>query len=279
MIDIQSISEVLTLKDNGIWFSDELANISYPSDGNEACFMVEDNSFWFKHRNNCIISIIKSFPPKKDQTIFDVGGGNGFVSNGIAEAGFDVALIEPGIQGVLNAKKRGVKNVICATTETAKIRQHSLPAIGLFDVIEHIEDEVIFLRSIKELLSKDGYLYATVPAYSLLWSDEDTNAGHFKRYTVKSISQVLESSGFKVVYSSYIFRFLPIPVFFFRTLPYKLGISKRDDSPKNISKDHTVKSGISEKIISKILNAEINNIQNKKSMTFGSSCLIVAKIP
>jgi SAM-dependent methyltransferase len=172
---------------------------------------------------------VKTYPPEDNGTIFEIGGGNGIVSLGLVNAGFDVALLEPGNVGAINAKKRGLKNVICATTDTAKLKQYSLPAVGLFDVIEHIEDDFAFLQSIRNLMKKGGRLYATVPSYSLLWSEEDVFAGHFRRYALEDISKVLECAGFQVEFSSYIFRFLPIPIFLFRTLPYKIGLSKAEE--------------------------------------------------
>ena len=84
MVDIQSISTGLRLAEDGIWYSSENQDVSYPPDGNEACFAIEDGSFWFKHRNSCIASIVRNFPPENEGTIFDIGGGNGYVSLGLA---------------------------------------------------------------------------------------------------------------------------------------------------------------------------------------------------
>ena len=278
MVDIQSISTGLKLGDDGIWYShQDNQNISYPSDGHENCFAVEDGSFWFRHRNNCIASIVKTYPPQDNGTIFDIGGGNGFVSLGLANAGFDVALLEPGSVGAYNAKKRGLKNVICASTDTAKLKQNSLPAVGLFDVIEHIEDDLAFLQSIRNLMKKGGRLYATVPAYSFLWSEEDIFAGHFRRYALEELSKVLESAGFQVEFSSYIFRFLPVPIFLLRTLPYKMGLFKTQRNEKSASRDHATKGGAMAKILSSILHREIENLDNERAMRFGGSCLVVAK--
>jgi SAM-dependent methyltransferase len=278
-VDMQSISTGLKLGDDGIWYSQDNENISYPSEGNENCFAVEDGSFWFRHRNNCIASIVKNFPPEDNGTIFDIGGGNGFVSLGLANAGFDVTLLEPGSAGAFNAKKRGLKNVICATTDTAKLKQHSLPAVGLFDVIEHIEDDLAFLQLIRNLMKKGGRLYATVPSYSFLWSEKDVLAGHFRRYNLEDISKVLESAGFQVEFSSYIFRFLPVPIFLFRTLPYKMGLSKAERNAKSASRDHAAKSGVMANILGSVLHREIENLDNKRAMRFGGSCLVVAKRP
>jgi hypothetical protein len=65
--------------------------------GNDNCFALEDNSFWFKYRNNCIIQLAKQYV--KDNLLFEIGGGNGFVSKGLEENGIQTCLIEPGIQG------------------------------------------------------------------------------------------------------------------------------------------------------------------------------------
>ena len=73
---------------NGVWFtmtSSENA-LSYPSEGNDECFRVEDSSYWFGHRNTCIVELVRQFPP--NGLIFDIGGGNGFVAKGLEEAGF-----------------------------------------------------------------------------------------------------------------------------------------------------------------------------------------------
>ena len=277
MIDIKSISSGLTLHNNGIWCCPDKYGISYPSEGNDACFAVEDLSFWFKHRNNCITCIVKAYPPKRDGSIFDIGGGNGFVSLGLAKEGFDVVLVEPGERGAFNAKLRGVKKVICASLENAHFKAESLPAVGLFDVLEHIDDDALFLKSIKALITKGGYLYLTVPSFGFLWSEEDDLAGHYRRYSLKNISRKVESAGYHIEFSTYFFCVLPIPVFIKRTIPYRMGIKpvKNDD----ISCNHIIKNGVIKNILNFFLRKEIKCLKNKRVMKFGGSCLVVARRP
>ena len=156
MVDIGKISTGLIMGEDGIWYSSKRQDISFPSCYYDPCLVIEDNSFWFEHRNNCIVSVVKLYPPENGGTIFDIGGGNGFVSLALIHAGFDIALVEPGRIGALNAKKRGLNKVICASIDTAKFKQHSLPAVGLFDVIEHIEDDLSFLKSIQNCINRGG---------------------------------------------------------------------------------------------------------------------------
>lgn len=265
----------LTFK-NGIYYAKSSETISYPDDGNDNCFEIEENSFWFRHRNNCIIEIIKNFRSSTDGPIFDVGGGNGFVAKGLLDARLEVVLVEPGPAGAMNAKKRGVPHVICATTHTAQFKPGSIPAIGVFDVVEHIEDDIVFLKHLWELLVPGGMLYLTVPAYQFLWSQEDVEGGHCRRYTLSNLKKKMMHCGFDISYSTYIFSYLPIPVFFLRTLPYKLNLVK-STSIYSIKKDHSAPKGISSKILNFIHKWELKKICKFQTILFGGSCMLIAK--
>lgn len=277
MDDIHDIAPTLRKGQDGIWYSPENVDISYPADGNDICMAVEDQSFWFKHRNACIVAAVSAFPPGDRGPICDIGGGNGFVSTALVRAGFDVVLVEPGRSGAANAKKRGLENVICSTMQTAGFSDNLFSAIGLFDVLEHMDDDRAFLRSIHALLKDNGTLYMTVPAYPWLWSGEDNMAGHIRRYTRASLSSVVELDGFEVVYASYIFRFLPLPIFLLRTIPHRLGLTGRADDHRRGAAQHVVSLSLVMRVVNRMLAAEVSNIREKQSMCFGGSCLLVAR--
>ena len=116
------------LKDE-IWYSDNSSEVSYPSKGNEDCMQIEDNSFWFRHRNKCLISLVKHFSP--DKKFWDIGGGNGFVSSGLQNNGIESILVEPGPSGAANGKRRGIRNIICATLENIRLKPDSMQAAGI----------------------------------------------------------------------------------------------------------------------------------------------------
>jgi SAM-dependent methyltransferase len=257
---------------DGIWYSKGKSNISYPEDGNEICFQIEENSFWFTHRNSVILDLIRSFPPKGH--IFDIGGGNGFVTKSMNDYGYNTFLVEPGIQGIRNAKKRGITNLLCSTFEDAQFHKDCISAIGIFDVLEHIENNLDFLKKILWHLETGGILYLTVPAYPFLWSQEDNSAGHYRRYTLKTLSKLLVDSGFKIKYKSYFFSFLSIPIFLFRTLPYKLFHSSKRNIQIN---EHSQNKGLFGTIINFLLKKERQRLNDLKIIPFGGSCIVVAQ--
>jgi hypothetical protein len=262
------------INQDGIYFSKNINEISYPKDGNDDCFSIEDNSFWFKHRNNCIISLVKKYA--NDDVFFDIGGGNGFVCKGLANNGVQTCLIEPGIQGCLNAKTRDLTNIVCSDLDNAELKSDSISSAGLFDVIEHIEDDTAFLHKINNYLQAGGTVFITVPAYNFLWSKEDADAGHFKRYTLHGLKTILKESGFETVYSTYIFSFLILPILFFRTIPSLFGLAKT--GIEKHKKEHGVNNdGFVSKLLAKILSFEIKQIEKNRKIPFGGSCLVVAK--
>lgn len=275
-LDMSVYCEGVTRSKGDIWHLAQNTQISYPQDSYDKVFHIEDGSFWFKHRNDCITALIRAFPPLNSGAVFDVGGGNGYVAHGIDAAGFDVVLVEPGIEGARNARQRGLKNVICASLDATHFKRDALPAIGLFDVIEHVEADEDFLKLAYSRLASRGRLYLTTPAYQFLWSGDDIVAGHFRRYNIQQINQCIRSAGFSIDYSGYFFRPLPLPILLFRKIPWMFGLGGRRTSEKKISRDHAVEGGMLVETLKRMLKHEISNISRHKTMRFGASCIIAA---
>ncbi|KAA1251994.1 class I SAM-dependent methyltransferase [Mycobacterium simiae] len=269
--DLAKVAPGLELRVDGIWFARQHASVSYPEHGNAACLEVEDRSFWFRHRNRCIASVVRRFAPQ--DALLDIGGGNGYVAKGLLAAGLACALLEPGIDGALAARARGVDPVICARLEDVGMAPGSVGAAGMFDVLEHIEDEAGALRQVRSLLRPGGLLFLTVPAYTFLFSADDVVAGHFRRYTLRSLRRAVIGSGFTQLYATYIFAPLPPAVLLLRTLPTRVGLRQPADAELQTS-EH-VREGISARIIDRLLDKEAQRIEAGGTIPFGTSCLAV----
>jgi hypothetical protein len=263
---------------DGIWYSTRTVPVSFPGEGYDNCFNLEDRSLWFRHRNRCIIQVVKKYSPTGSAFV-DLGGGNGYVAAALQEAGFDTCLVEAGVKGALNARSRGIRNIICSSIKEVMFRKDNIPAIGLFDVLEHIEHDKQVLEILRELLTSDGLMYITVPAYQFLWSPEDTYSGHFRRYSISSLKKVLSDSGYSNLYGSYFFSCLPLPIFFLRTLPGRVRIRPAMNHvlEKRLSSFHSTRLKIVEKTWEVFSRWEVGMLGKQKRIPFGSSCLIVAK--
>src|SRR5215510_12694626 len=195
--EAQALSERLALDETGIWRAPHSAPVSFPVDDYAACFRVEDGSFWFGHRNRCITEAVRQWQPPG--FILDVGGGNGYVARGLIEAGYETVLLEPGDEGARTARTlRHIPHVICATLQGAGLKADSVPAVGLFDVLEHVDDDQGFVAELRRILRPGGLVYLTVPAHQWLWSITDVEAGHFRRYSTRQLRLLFVEGGFDV---------------------------------------------------------------------------------
>lgn len=272
-VDLAAIAPSLRRSADGLWYPPRHSALDYPDEGNAFCFQVEDQSFWFRYRNRVIVEMVRRFPPPG--AIFDIGGGNGFVTRGLVDAGFPAVVVEPGPAGARNAASRGLAPVVCATLEDADFRDGALPAVGLFDVLEHLPDDLAVLRRLHGLVPAGGRLYLTVPAFSSLWSDDDVLAGHHRRYTRRSLRTVVTAAGFSVDMDTYLFAPLPLPILGLRVIPTRLGFRKPADVA-TLTQELKPPPGFVTAAITRLLDVERWWLTHVGAVPVGSSCLLVA---
>lgn len=75
----------------------------------------------------------------------------------------------------------------------------------LMDVLEHVEDDLTFLRSIVNAAPPGAHFVVSVPAFKFLWSRHDEFLGHYRRYTLRDATTLLRSAGLVVEKSGYYF--------------------------------------------------------------------------
>lgn len=258
----------------GIWYANKNTAVSYPEEGNSLSFQLEESSWWFNNRNKLIVSLVRKYSQNK--LFWDIGGGNGFVSKGLQDAGQKVVLVEPGPAGAANARKRNIEQIICATLEESGIRPNTIEAAGLFDVVEHIENDGMFLKSIANSMAHGGLLYITVPAYRFLWSNDDDYAGHYRRYTLKSLRDLLQNSGFEPVRQTYFYSLLIFPIFIARTIGQRIKKqTPRDVGTIEKAQSEHVSGALVNGIISWLWSIERSLIGLGIRLPFGASCLVV----
>jgi SAM-dependent methyltransferase len=250
------------------------AKVSYPDGAHRTLADLEERSFWFNHRNAILLAALNEFPP--DGPVFDVGGGNGYVSVALRSAGYEAIVIEPGAQARETVLARGL-TLIEGSFENLDVVPGSMSAIGAFDVVEHIEDDTSAMRAFFAALKPGGALYLTVPALPWLWSYEDVTAGHFRRHTLNSLRRLLTASGFVPRYLSYFFAGLTPPLLLGRTLPSALGLRQARKLEANEG-EHVV-GGVLAKLVEAVLDPEVELVRRRKTLPIGTSCLAVAQKP
>ena len=64
-------------------------------------------------------------------------------------------------------------------------------------VMEHVEDDIAFLRTLSRMVKPGGYVAICVPGRKDCWSFEDDTAGHLRRYEREDLYLVLKKAGLR----------------------------------------------------------------------------------
>ena len=81
-------------------------------------------------------------------------------------------------------------------------------AVGMFDVLEHIEDDCEALVAVRKHMNAGGKLFLTVPAYQWMWTRHDDVNHHYRRYSKARLSSVMQRAGWKIEQVGYFNTFL-----------------------------------------------------------------------
>lgn len=94
-------------------------------------------------------------------------------------------------------------NVICENFLTNPAAFGTYDSIVMLNVLEHIQADGQAAKSIKAMLNPGGRWIILVPALEFLYSDYDRSIHHHRRYTKKSINQLLTGAGFAIEHTQY----------------------------------------------------------------------------
>jgi hypothetical protein len=102
--------------------------------------------------------------------------------------------------------------------------------IVAFEVLEHYEQDLDCLRKWLELLQPTGTLIFSVPAHMRQWTENDTRAGHARRYEKKELQAKLKACGFQIEdFWCYGFPLLNL------TYPLSVGLSRPATTEPQVS--------------------------------------------
>lgn len=146
--------------------------------------------------------------------VLDVGCGDGFAGRMIHHAlrptsltGLDVHLTEKQLLE-LSEPARGI--TVVSSEEALLERGYDL--LLFLDVIEHVRNDVEFLRHYLETRASPGaHALITAPAFQSLFTSHDTFLRHYRRYRRQDLLKAVERAGMLPLTSGYLFGSLLAP--------------------------------------------------------------------
>ncbi len=182
----------------------------------------KDNSY--PYLSKTLLKIVNKINNKK--TLLDVGCGNGSLTKILSKLFKNTYAIDNSESAIYYAKKQKVNNI---QFELGTIKKHqkkfkslNFDVISAIEVIEHVYSPKFFLSEIKKIMKKKTYLVISTPyhgyfknlAVSLLDKfDNHVNPlwehGHIKFWSTRTLTKMLNNSGFKVEKIYFSGRFYP----------------------------------------------------------------------
>lgn len=234
----------------------------------------EEKHWWFKGRRLLLDALVRGYLhdrkiPKCDLAL-DVG----------CCAGSNAGLLRSYANRLVGVDSDEIAVRYCQGKAYDQVVQSSLERLAAeggagkadmvvaMDILEHLEDDLRGMQSIKDLLADRGIAIITVPAFPFLWSRQDVFYHHFRRYTRQSLLKIIEDSGLKVIRTTYFNAWLFLPIALARGL---LRIW-RPDWAKSENMINTPKMNY---VLSRIFGWEISTIVRGLNYPFGVSLLAV----
>jgi O-antigen biosynthesis protein len=164
----------------------------------------------------------------RDKKVLDVGCAQGFLTRAISE---DYHGVVDGVEldpaSADQAKKHARRIFVGSIEDQAvlKLLTDKYDVILFADVLEHLRDPLATLKAAKGFLAGDGYVVASIPnvanwrvRFGLLFGRfeyQDTgllDRGHLRLFTLKSVKQMFQDAGYKIVYLEFTLGEAPAPI-------------------------------------------------------------------
>jgi len=231
---------------------------------------LERESFWFLHRNKVISQAINLFCRKKGNYL-EIGCGTGMVLEMVAQdfPQYNVVASELSSSGLACAIAR------IPSAQFIQMDARNIPyanefdIIGIYDVLEHISEDIEVLANIYKALKPGGILLITVPQHQFLWDSADVFACHKRRYSSKDLITKLNLSGFEILKSTSF-----VTILFPLMLISRLLFPRREKS--DILKEHKT-NPFTRAVLNIAMKIELQLLGFGLAFPFGGSLLVVAK--
>lgn len=165
---------------------------------------VEERHWWFTGRRRILAGMMERMHLRPGSAILELGSGTGGNLAMLSHFGTVTAVeMDAGAREISLTRCPGVDVRAGMLPDGLPLAGQSFDLICLFDVLEHVDDDMGALRAAKAHLAPGGAVLLTVPAHQSLFGPHDVEHHHKRRYAYAELRDKLLAAGFMVERLSY----------------------------------------------------------------------------
>lgn len=154
--------------------------------------------FWYAGRRDIVSRMLRAATGGRSADVLELASGTGSLSRWMSEQEHRVTGVDQ-VTGKCAQTGAGGRTLRFVGADGLKLpfRPGAFDLAVALDFLEHVDD-LLALDEIRRILKPDGRLLLSVPAFDLLWSRRDEEAGHRRRYSMRGAAALLNKNGFEV---------------------------------------------------------------------------------
>jgi ubiquinone/menaquinone biosynthesis C-methylase UbiE len=212
-------------------------------------YHLERTNWWFVARKEILRNqVARIFPKRNNLKILNVGAALGASTIMLQEFG-NVTSIEYNKYCCDFVNDNFKLDFIHGSITELPFKDNEFDLVCAFDVVEHVQEDVLAISELHRVCKPGGYTFTTVPTFKFLWSEHDIINEHVRRYTMKNYLSLFDKEIARIHFKSYFNFFLFPPVAVFRVL--SSAVKKPGKNKDKVAKSDN--SRVTNKFISKML--------------------------
>lgn len=153
-------------------------------------YELEGRHWWFVGMRDIFYRALNNiYKNNANLLILDVGCGTGIIMKDLERFGKVVGIdIEP--VALEFCQKRNIDKLCLGSGVNLPFKDATFDLVTAFSVIEHVQDDVSFIKELSRVCKNGGRVILSAPAFNLLWSEHDIINGHKRRYVKNGLKKM-----------------------------------------------------------------------------------------
>jgi ubiquinone/menaquinone biosynthesis C-methylase UbiE len=152
-----------------------------------------ENTHWYFRGKRTILHRFLSevFQSNPDHQLLDVGCGTGNILLMLQNFGHAVGVDSSPVALEFCRSRNLTDLYLTQPGEPLPFDENTFDIVTAFDLLEHIDNDLTFLKELRRVSRNGGKILIIVPAHPQLWSDHDVALHHKRRYTRKQFQELI----------------------------------------------------------------------------------------